>query len=273
MATVAGLAHVGAQGVFVAALLGACGGDPSTRPDAASDDDGSRSGSGGGAGTTSSDSGASGAGGSGAGVAAGAPSSGNAGTTGDAAGAASGGAAAGSGGLGGSGASGNGGGGNGATGNGAGGNGDAGAGGSLAGAGAGGGASGSAGQGGSGGEGPEALSFAVDIWPMFDEIRDPPFVYPTGDIYEGCTTSGVCHGGQNPGADLHMPDAATAYDDLLNVPSVSRLCDETVRVVPGSPAESCLVMFYEGRLRDELDWVGDAEIDLVRRWIADGALP
>jgi hypothetical protein len=70
-----------------------------------------------------------------------------------------------------------------------------------------------------------------------------------------------------------MADAGTAYDELLGVASTSRLCDDTIRVVPGQPEQSCLILFYEGRLRDELGWVETGEIDLVREWIAQGALP
>jgi hypothetical protein len=142
-------------------------------------------------------------------------------------------------------------------------------GGTAAGAGAG----GSAGAGAGGSAGAEALSFARDIWPVFDQIRDPVFVYRGAGSYENCTTIGVCHGGEEPGADLHMPDAPTTYAELLNVPAVSILCGETIRVVPGNPDDSCLIQFYVGRLKDDLEWVDQAEVDLVRRWIAEGALP
>jgi hypothetical protein len=132
---------------------------------------------------------------------------------------------------------------------------------------------GGAGAGGGAGTSSEPLSFEVDIWPMFDVIRDPPFVYYNGSIFEGCTTNGVCHGGENPGADLYMPDVDAAYDALLNVPSVTTLCNDTLRVVPGDPEQSCLILFYRQRLRDELEWVDDTEIGLVHRWIEEGALP
>jgi hypothetical protein len=135
------------------------------------------------------------------------------------------------------------------------------------------GGAGSGGMSGSAGSAPEALSFEADIWPVFEKIRDPVFVYYGGSTYESCTTTGVCHGGNDPGAGLSMADASTAYDELLGVPSTSSLCDETVRVVAGQPEQSCLILFYEGRLREELGWVDAAEIDLVRRWIADGARP
>jgi hypothetical protein len=68
-------------------------------------------------------------------------------------------------------------------------------------------------------------------------------------------------------------DATTAYAELFGVASTTELCDGTVRVVPGQPEQSCLILFYEGRLRDELEWVETTEIDLVREWIAQGALP
>jgi hypothetical protein len=35
-----------------------------------------------------------------------------------------------------------------------------------------------------------------------------------------------------------------------------------------------LVLFYQGRLgTDDLGWVDDAEIELMREWIRQGALP
>jgi hypothetical protein len=142
----------------------------------------------------------------------------------------------------------------------------------MGGAGSGGGGSGGTGSpGGSGGS--QALSFRADIYPMFAMTRDPIFVYPGGSTFESCTTTGVCHGGVRPGAGLQMLDANMAYGQLLNVPSTTELCNGTTRVIAGNPAQSCLILFYEGRLRDELDWVDNAEIDLVRRWIAEGALP
>jgi hypothetical protein len=276
MTTTAGFA-AGASCVF-AALLGACGTDPSTRPEGTPQAGTSGNvGSGGTASAGNAGIGASGAGttsGGVSGTAAGgvAGASGAGGSLGGSSGAGSGLGAAGASAAGAS-AAGAGGGGLGGAGSG-GSVGDPGTGGGLAGAGAGSaGTSGSAGAAGSGGGNAESLSFAADIWPIFAEVRDPPFVYLTGDVYEGCTTIGVCHGGQNPGANLHMPDAETAYDELLNVPSVTGLCDDTIRVVPGNPSDSCLILFYEGRLRDELAWVEEAEIELVRRWISGGALP
>jgi hypothetical protein len=120
---------------------------------------------------------------------------------------------------------------------------------------------------------PAALSFEADIWPMFEQIRDPIFEYYDGSTYESCVTGGVCHGGVSPGARLRMTNAEVAYENLLDVESQSDLCAGTVRVVPGDPDVSCLIAFYETRLRDELAWVDDTEIDRVRAWIAQGAAP
>ena len=117
------------------------------------------------------------------------------------------------------------------------------------------------------------LSFKADIWPVFEKIRNPVFVYRGAGSYESCTTSGVCHGGTNPGARLSMANSETAYRQLVDVPSTTSLCNGTIRVVPGDPEKSCLILFYEGRLRDDLEWVQTVEIDLVRRWIAQGARP
>jgi hypothetical protein len=118
------------------------------------------------------------------------------------------------------------------------------------------------------------LSFRADIFPVFQMLRDPEFVYPGAGSFESCVTGGVCHGGEvAPGAGLAMMDATMAYGELVGAASESELCNGTIRVAAGNPEQSCLILFYEGRLRDELDWVDNVEIDLMRRWIAQGALP
>src|SRR6266545_4815975 len=137
------------------------------------------------------------------------------------------------------------------------------------------GTAGAAGTGGGAGAGA-ALSFAADIWPVFNQTRNPPFVYRGGASYAGCTTAAPCHGGANPGARLSMTNASTAYAALVNVASTTSLCATaggTIRVVPGNPDASCLIQFYVGRLKDDLQWVDQAEVDFVRRWIAEGARP
>jgi hypothetical protein len=130
--------------------------------------------------------------------------------------------------------------------------------------------------GGSGGGGAAPLSFAADIWPVFKQVRNPAFVYRGMGSYSGCTAASPCHGSANFGARLSMIDSNTAYAALVNVASLTSLCvgrGALTRVVPGDPDASCLVQFYVGRLKDDLQWVDQTEIDLVRRWIADGARP
>jgi hypothetical protein len=144
--------------------------------------------------------------------------------------------------------------------------------------GTGGGGGGPVGTGGAAGAGGGAapLSFATDIWPVFKQVRNPAFVYRGMGTYSGCTAASPCHGSANPGARLSMIDSNTAYSALVNVASLTSLCvgrGATTRVVPGDPDSSCLVEFYVGRLKDDLQWVDQVEIDLVRRWIADGARP
>ena len=118
------------------------------------------------------------------------------------------------------------------------------------------------------------LSFASDIWPVWSMMRDPVFVYRGMGSYSGCTDVGGCHSGANAAAGLSMPDAETTYAQLIDTPSVSSLCAGTQRVVVGDPENSCVVLFYEGRLgKEDLDWVDDAEIELMREWIRQGALP
>jgi hypothetical protein len=118
------------------------------------------------------------------------------------------------------------------------------------------------------------LSFATDIWPLWSMDRDPVFVYRGAGSYTGCSDEGVCHGGESPGAQLSMVDRETAYAQMIDTTSVSAICGGTQRVAVGDPDNSCLILFYVGRLgKDDLDWVDDAEIELMREWIRQGALP
>ncbi len=125
------------------------------------------------------------------------------------------------------------------------------------------------------GEVTAALSFAADIWPLWDMDREPVFVYRGMGSYTGCADeTAPCHGAANPGAQLSMADADTAYAQMMDTSSMSGICDGTQRVVVGDPDQSCLILFYVGRLGPEdLDWVDEAEIELMREWIRQGALP
>jgi hypothetical protein len=70
-----------------------------------------------------------------------------------------------------------------------------------------------------------------------------------------------------------MPDSSTAYANLIDVPSNSALCAGLLQVVASKPDESCFIVFYEQRLRDQLGWVEQAETDFVRAWVEQGAAP
>lgn len=122
---------------------------------------------------------------------------------------------------------------------------------------------------------PAPLSFAADIWPLWSRERDPVFVYRGMGSYSGCADeTAPCHGAPNPGALLSMADVDTAYAQMMDTPSTSGICEGTQRVAVGDPDQSCLVLFYVGRLGpDDLDWVDEAEIELMREWIRQGALP
>lgn len=123
-------------------------------------------------------------------------------------------------------------------------------------------------------QGDETLSFSRDIFPLWEMVREPAWQYRGTGSYSGCNVDGVCHGGASPGAGLMMADAPSTYAELIDVPSASTLCAGSLRVVAGDPEVSCLVSFYQGRLgNDDLGWVDDAEIELMREWIRQGALP
>lgn len=111
------------------------------------------------------------------------------------------------------------------------------------------------------------LSFAGDIWPVLVMPRDPPLAAPN----DSCSGANGCHLAGAGG--LVLPDATTGYDNLIDMPSSSTLCAGTLLVVATQPDESCFVLFYEQRLRDQLGWVDQSETDLVRAWVQQGAAP
>jgi hypothetical protein len=99
-------------------------------------------------------------------------------------------------------------------------------------------------------------------------------------LTKGCT-DGYCHGGGAGG--LTMTDEATAYANLVEVTATTGLCDNTLRVTPGSADES--ILWY--RVRPAAMDAGmpcapkmpqgsmgltDTEAQLIHDWIAGGAL-
>ena len=88
-----------------------------------------------------------------------------------------------------------------------------------------------------------------------------------------CTFSG-CHVGGSPVLPGVMNlRAGQAYANIVNVPSLERA--NLLRVAPGDPENSYLVMKIEGRAGPRmplnLPALSAEEIAVIRQWIADGA--
>jgi hypothetical protein len=85
-----------------------------------------------------------------------------------------------------------------------------------------------------------------------------------------------CHAGANAPAGLRL-DAANSYAMLVGVASVER--PAILRVAPGDPNNSYLIQKLEGtaavgeRMPAGLPALPQADVDVIRQWIADGALP
>jgi hypothetical protein len=85
-----------------------------------------------------------------------------------------------------------------------------------------------------------------------------------------------CHAGANAPAGLRL-DAANSYAMLVGVASVER--PNILRVAPGDPNNSYLIQKLEGtaavgeRMPAGLPAVPQADIDIVRQWITEGAAP
>lgn len=113
-------------------------------------------------------------------------------------------------------------------------------------------------QGGGGGSGPLA--------PTFDSIQ--------ANIFDPLCEH--CHSGPTAPHGLRL-DAANSYTLLVGVPSGER--PSTLRVAPGAPNNSYLIQKLEGtapvgeRMPAGLPAVPQADINIVRQWIQEGALP
>ena len=85
-----------------------------------------------------------------------------------------------------------------------------------------------------------------------------------------------CHSGANAPAGLRL-DAANSYAMLVGVASVER--SNVLRVAPGDPNNSYLIQKLEGtagvgeRMPAGLPALPQADINIIRQWITDGAQP
>ena len=107
-------------------------------------------------------------------------------------------------------------------------------------------------------------------------------VYEQVIMVHGCN-AGYCHGGSAGG--LEMTDEATTYANLVEVKATTALCDQSMRVAPGAPDESILWYRVRPAAQDGMntcakddkmpkvgDGLDDTQAQLVRDWIAGGAL-
>ncbi|MCX4247218.1 hypothetical protein [Paraliomyxa miuraensis] len=105
-----------------------------------------------------------------------------------------------------------------------------------------------------------ALSFEMDVYPIIDA---------------NCS----CHVGGGPGM-LQMPDAATAYGNLVDVPSANMANDQD-RIEPGDPDASFLWHKINdtqgpgegGPMPAMAPPLAQVDLDLIEQWILDGAQP
>lgn len=102
--------------------------------------------------------------------------------------------------------------------------------------------------------------------PSFDSIQ--------ANIFEQVCEH--CHAGANAPAGLRL-DAANSYAMLVGVASVER--PGILRIAPGDPSNSYLIQKLEGtaavgeRMPAGLPPLPQSDINVVRQWITDGALP
>lgn len=103
---------------------------------------------------------------------------------------------------------------------------------------------------------PAGPSFAEDIYPIFENST---------------CLGGGCHGDSPGAANLFMPDAATAYDDLVDEPALTAgfVID---RVEPGNSAASYLPMFAAAALVPA-GALTNGDVVAIEAWIDAGALP
>ena len=113
---------------------------------------------------------------------------------------------------------------------------------------------------------PPAPPPGSSFGPNFSEIQANVFT-PT------CATSG-CHAGSNPAASLNL-EAANSYAMLVGVASTQDAGIQ--RVNPNNPNLSYLIQKMEGtaatgNVMPPTGSIEQADIDIVRQWITDGAI-
>jgi hypothetical protein len=98
----------------------------------------------------------------------------------------------------------------------------------------------------------EPVSFSADVQPIFNNR---------------CAVSG-CHIGPTPEADCDLSEG-NSHANLVNV-KATRFPGQ--RVTPGSPSGSVLYLLVDGGAMPQTgDDLSANQIDIIRRWIAEGA--
>lgn len=108
------------------------------------------------------------------------------------------------------------------------------------------------------GNGNEEVSFSSDVQPI---------------LTTNCTNS-ACHDATDPQEGMNL-EAGSAYDNIVDVNSSQN--PSLKRVDPGNPDDSYLIQKLEGtapgfRMPRDQPPLSDAQIQLIRDWIAQGAL-
>ncbi len=135
------------------------------------------------------------------------------------------------------------------------------------------------------------LGLVIGSWISFNPVEsatamDPaePTAATFSGIYErillpeGCAAA-FCHGAESPAGALQLGSRAQACEALIGVPASGVACADSklVRVVPGDPASSLLLMKLTIQppcgvsmpAPDSL--LRESQIALIRRWIELGA--
>jgi hypothetical protein len=124
---------------------------------------------------------------------------------------------------------------------------------------------------GSAGAGGNLAPPVQGLAPTLDSIQ-------TNVFSVNCAIPG-CHGGGTVQFGLRL-EPGSSYGNLVNVASPRD--PSLIRVVPGNPDASFIIMKLEGKRVDGLPLLGDrmpdfgpylpqSTIDVIRQWIADGA--
>ena len=104
---------------------------------------------------------------------------------------------------------------------------------------------------------------------------DPSFLADVAPILAECT---ACHGGFSPAGLLSL-ESSKSYGGLVNAPEVTGTCTGLLRVKPGDPDDSALLLRMVGETcglrmppndRTYFDQLPQ-EVALVRTWILNGA--